>query len=769
MPPRCAATSVHAPLTLVLFLALSSCRTDRGAAPPRSAAPGPRNLLLLTLDTTRADRIGCYGGPAGITPHLDGLAARGARFESAIAPMALTRPSHATILTGRLPHHHGVWSNGPYRLDDSVPTLATRLGASGFSTAAVVSSFVLSRSFGLAQGFERFDDRTPETTEGGPEKNADEVVAQARAWSGELREPFCLWLHFFDPHDPYRPPEPYASRFAGRPYEGEIARMDAAIGEVLSLLEARGSLGSTLVVAAGDHGEGLGEHGEGTHGYYLYDSTVRVPLIVAGPGVAPGRVVPETVTLADLMPTLLEAFGQGPAPDGLDGASLWGGLTGGKYTEHPAVLETRTLQHQFGWAPQSGIRVERWKWILSPEPELYDLRNDPGETRNLAPKEPSRAAALEKERARLIGAVEEVKVSRLSPEDEERLASLGYIAAGPSTAGAAVDGPDPKRFAPILGDIERLLRLRSHGDPAELGPLADAILTRDAANLYARRVKGEVLVTQRRYREALAVLEPVAGVEETHPETFADLATAAAGVGRLDDSLRWLERATTPPWIHWPAVESLARFSRQHPEVLPPDRVLPRVRGLQPVSPREHISVARALGMLGATAEARSAFERALAIEPRATEARVGLAQMQLAQGRRDDALRTLAEVQPPTVESIFVTGNALASAGRRPEACAAFARARQMPAHNANLLFGLGQSLSACGDSAAAARALEAALRSDPQHAEALLALANLEDQRGATARARELYRRFLAGAPPRMTQQREAARARLAQLGSR
>jgi choline-sulfatase len=741
----------------------------RGEALDSAGDEGPPNLLLLTLDTTRADRLGCYGERSGTSPHLDALASRGALFQNAIAPLALTRPSHATIMTGVLPQRHGVWSNGPYRLDASHPTLAERLESAGFSTAAVVSSFVLTRSFGLGRGFQDFDDHIPEKPDRQPEKTAAEVVDSARGWlSGGLREPFFLWLHFFDPHAPYAPPEPWASRFAGHPYEGEIAAMDAAIGEALRLLEAEGRLARTLVVVVGDHGEGLGDHGEGSHGYYLYDSTVRVPLILAGPGVRPGRVVKEGVRLVDLMPTLLDALDIEPGARTADGISFWTKLEGDAFEERPAVLENRSQKHQFGWAIQSGLRFDGWKWIRSPEPELYDLRDDPGETRNLAGREPDRAAALERERIRLVGDERAAPADQLTPEENERLRSLGYVVTDgpPPTHGPEEEGPDPKHFRPILDDIETLLWLRPGAQAEERDALVDTILRADPQNRHALRMKGQMLLAHGKHAEALIVLERLATEEDTHPETFADLSAACAALGRTDDSLRWLLRATTPPWIHWPSVETLSRFARQHPERLKRDEVLARLRGLEPVSVRETVSLARAFALLSATPEAKRLFEQALAIEPGATEARVGLAQMQLAEGRRDVALRTLQQVRPPTVESLFVTGLAQFGSGPRAEACTTFARVREMDPHNANLLVSLGHHLAACGDAEAAAEAWTAVLQGEPKHADALLALAKLEDGRGASGRARELYQRFLAVAPPVLARQRRAAEKRLAQL---
>src|SRR5512139_1322212 len=275
---------------------------------------GRPNVLLITIDTLRADRLGCYGDRDAATPVLDALAARGVRFPDAVAHVPLTLPSHATILTGVTPLKHGVRDNAGFVLGSTLRTLAEQFRAGGYETAAFVSGFPVHHRFGLARGFETYDDRFPQG--GDParppyvERRADQTIAAVTAWlarrSAEDRRPFFIWLHLFDPHAPYDPPEPYRSRFSARPYDGEVAFADAQIGVLLGRLQQVGQRGQTLVLATSDHGEGLGEHGEPTHGLFIYDSTIRVPLILAGPGVPSGRVVASLARGIDLAPTLLD-------------------------------------------------------------------------------------------------------------------------------------------------------------------------------------------------------------------------------------------------------------------------------------------------------------------------------------------------------------------------------------------------------------------------------------------------------------------------------
>ena len=696
-----------------LALALAGCH---GPKPETAARSRPRNLLLLTLDTTRPDRLGCYGSPSGATPNLDALAARGARLEEAVAPVALTRPSHATLLTGLEPRQHGVWSNGPYRLEPAFTTIAERFSQRGFSTAAVVSSFVLGRSFGLDQGFARYDDTVAEAPGADPEKTADAAERSASTWigSGAAAPPFFLWVHFYDPHHPYVPPEPYSSRFRSDPYAGEVAFMDAAIGRLLHALAAKGLEAETLVVAVADHGEGLGEHGEPTHGYFLYDSTLRVPLILAGPGVPPGLVVPGGVTLADLAPTMLEALGLEP-DTGVAGRSFWSELPRGRVGARPALLENPAIHRQFGWAELAGLRADGWKWIAAPTPELYDLSADPGETRNLARAEPARAAQLGERLARMrAGAAAAGQARGLSPEQEERLAALGYVSSGTDDSDLG-DGPDPKSVAPVIPDLESLIDARRADRTPEIRSRADAILARDPTNRFALRARGDLLVSEGRYREAVALLSSLVSTGDTHPEVLDSLAKAHEGLGDSRAALSNYMKATTPPMVYWLAFESLARLALRHPGLLSREVLVARLAAARPESYRERLSVARAFLMLGELPAAEAGFRGALERKPSGAEALVGLGQTLLRLGRLDEAGRALGRVTPETSESAFVTGQLRLRQDDRPGACAAFAHAVALGPRNLNLLLGLARHLGDCGDGASAARLRKQASSATP------------------------------------------------------
>ncbi|OGD18656.1 MAG: hypothetical protein A2W03_08665 [Candidatus Aminicenantes bacterium RBG_16_63_16] len=431
-------------------------RTDVGAAAPK----GPLNVLLITLDTTRADRIGAYGYAKARTPAMDALAAEGVRFARAQSPVPLTLPAHATIMTGVYPTFHGLRNNGSYFLPPQAETLAEILKNRGYRTAAFVSSFILDSRFGLDQGFDVYSDRLD--TGGGmkdlqSERPAGEVFADFDAWlSTGGQPPFFCWLHFYDPHLPYAPPEPFKSDPALEPYDGEVANVDLNIGRMVERLRSLGLYDNTLIVLAGDHGEGFGEHGESGHGIFCYQETLAVPFLMRIPGKRPkAAVIDETVDLVDIMPTLLSAVGV-QAPAYLQGISLLPLISGKKSPQREFYFESLYAKEDLGGAPLTGLLTGGRKYIDLPRAECYDLRADPAEKLNLLSSEPSAADQLRrrlKEWQAKSSRQNIDTVRTMTAEERRRLESLGYAspAAGRPAGG---DLPDPKDL--IAGWIENL-------------------------------------------------------------------------------------------------------------------------------------------------------------------------------------------------------------------------------------------------------------------------------------------------------------------------
>lgn len=435
------------PPILALALLLGACGETEGTRP----AP---NLLLVTLDTVRADRIGAYGHAAARTPNLDRLAARGVRFERAYAQVPLTLPSHASLLTGLHPPEHGLHDNGRRALGPGPTTLAELFGERGFRTGAFVAAVALDRSFGLDRGFEHYDDEldlAPGSRSTALERSAAHVVDGALAWLRSADAPFFAWVHFYDPHAPYAPPS--AFREAGDLYDGEIAYVDAELGRLLEWLGAEQLVESTLVVVIADHGESLGEKGEKTHGSLIYEGTQRIPLIVSWPGaLEEGTTTTDLVQQVDLLPTVLELCGW-RAPDSVSGRSFAPVLRGEELPAGTVYLESDYCALNFGWSPLRGIVHERWKLIQAPTRELYDLVQDPGEEHNLAAEHPETVSALEKRlveaRARLRR--DEGDAREVAADLTRALGKLGYTQGfGRGVVGEAGVGINPVERIEVL-------------------------------------------------------------------------------------------------------------------------------------------------------------------------------------------------------------------------------------------------------------------------------------------------------------------------------
>jgi arylsulfatase A-like enzyme len=368
------------------------------SGPPEVRREPGLNVLLVTIDTLRADALGAYGHPQAATPWIDRLAEAGVRFEHAYAHNVVTLPSHANILSGRYPLEHGLRDNSGFRFPRELETLATLLEARGYRTGAFISAFPLDSQFGLARGFEVYEDSFVNVDTKPDflvqERRGEETVALARRWLEAPAEgPFFCWVHVFEPHFPYEPPPDIAARFPAQPYLGEVAASDAALGPLLEQVIEAGPQGRTLVVLTSDHGEALGEHGERTHGLFAYEGTIRIPLILFAPRLLRPGVVVEPVRHVDLLPTILDALGAS-VPEGLPGRSLLPLAAGAPGPTSPIYFESLSANLNRGWAPLHGVLRDRLKLIDLPIPELYDLASDPGESRNLASSRPETVEAM---------------------------------------------------------------------------------------------------------------------------------------------------------------------------------------------------------------------------------------------------------------------------------------------------------------------------------------------------------------------------------------
>jgi arylsulfatase A-like enzyme/Flp pilus assembly protein TadD len=450
-----------------------------------SAAPAPNdppNVLLITIDTVRADHLGCYGYKSIETPHLDALAADGVRFANAYTPVPITLPAHSVMLTGTYPMRTGMHDFSGNRLNASQPTLATLLRAKGYGTGAVVGSAVLDSRFGLARGFEFYYDHFDFSRL--DEKNIDammrpggEVVDHALGWlNGNYRKPFFLWVHLYDAHHPYNPPPPFSQKYHSHLYDGGIAYVDSQVGRMVSALKAKRIYERTLIVVAGDHGEGLGEHSEKTHGFFIYDSTLHVPLIFKLPADSPKQkpVVDDAANLADILPTILDLAGANK-PAEIQGRSLAASMIGKPGTPAENYSETYLPRIHFNWSELRGIRFRQYHFIDAPNPELYDLSSDPRELKNLYATQRAVANELRKRLGTLIARLtpaageKTAESTGLDPALMERLKSLGYVAVSGGGDDVLSDRrlADPKDRIGVYELVSDALEDSQHGRYAE--------------------------------------------------------------------------------------------------------------------------------------------------------------------------------------------------------------------------------------------------------------------------------------------------------------
>ncbi|HWW85955.1 MAG TPA: sulfatase, partial [Vicinamibacterales bacterium] len=447
------------------------------------------NVLLVTIDTLRADHVGAYGSPKGLTPTVDEFAREGLRFERTYAHVPLTLPSHATIMTGKYPLHNGVRDNGTFRLAPRAATLASALESDGYRTAAFVGSFVLDARFGLDSGFDSYDDRMLGSgSELEPvERRAEQVLVPAYEWIAggspdHGRGKWFVWVHLYDPHEPYDPPEPYRSRYSAAPYEGEVAYADASLGAFLNRLRTAGALDHTLVVIASDHGESLGEHGERTHGLFAYDATLRVPLIFWAQGIIRPAVYPEMTRLVDVAPTILDLVGKATLA-GADGRSIRASVAGeSTFEDQGSYFEALNASFARNWAPLTGLVRGRRKLVDLPIPELFDLAADPGEQHNVYARQPDLAHDLERRLDAIAktGSAPGASQRSIDADAEARLRALGYVAgssSNPSRKYTVAD--DPKRLVQLNVALDEAVDLWSRGDArGAIDRLQEAIATR---------------------------------------------------------------------------------------------------------------------------------------------------------------------------------------------------------------------------------------------------------------------------------------------------
>jgi len=746
------------------------------AAACRRATPAPI-LLLVTVDTLRADHLGCYGDAQAATPVMDRLAREGARFTHASTVTPLTLPAHASILTGRYPAATGVRNNGMFVLPEREVTLAEALKGRGWDTAAFVGSFVLSSSFGLSQGFDVYDESF-DMRRSGPaadERRARSLNEAVFRRLGTLSgRPLFLWVHYFDPHAKYEPPPPFDARFASSPYDGEIASVDEAVGELMRRLGEAVPGRPLSVLLAADHGEGLGEHGEVTHGLFVYESTVHVPLILWSPGRIPaGAVVGENVSVVDFFDTALDLSGAAP-PEGAPprhGSSLLP-LIAGKAAPRkiPVTFESWLSRLEFGWSELQGVRSGPLKLIDAPRPELFDLDSDPAESRDTAAARPADLARLRGElaasiRAQAASAAGSAAAAQgVDEETQQRLRSLGYTAGaapvvtpgGPwnSPAGAAGGGaplPDPKDRLAIYE------RLKAAGDAMTQGPAGAAsairtleeVLREDPGSIAARWRYAEALLAAHRPAEILALLKPLPAEREEYYWVPWLAAKAQRELGHREEALALLREASRrSPFFDRRGVQEAALL-REMGRI---EESLAEARSRLAKFPGDSALLQLAADDcrdLGRTEEAIAFYRAVTASQPGQRAAAEALALLLSGSGRAAEAEPVLAALlrETPEEASAWRTqGFVLMNLNRLVPAVESLETAKRLAPRDAETLYYLVVCLSELGRLDEADSQASELLRAAPEASHSYRALGMVREKQGRTDEAAAAYRRAFA-----------------------
>ncbi|MGB5159829.1 MAG: sulfatase-like hydrolase/transferase [Thermoanaerobaculia bacterium] len=707
-------------------------RPNQDAKLLSSVAPTELNVILITVDTLRADRLGAYGSQRVATPHMDKLAAEGILFSNAASTVPFTLPAHSSIMTGTYPPFHGVRENVGYVLGSSLPTLAEKMAASGRSTAAFVSAFVLDSRWGIGRGFDtyfdEFDLKESESANlGSVQRDGTDTIAAAVRWlDTDPERPLFLWLHLYDPHDPYEPIEPYRSQYPDRPYEGEVAYTDFLIGEFRSALAERNLLDTSLLILTGDHGEGLGQHREGFHGFFVYDSTVHVPLIVRLPDSAmAGRTVDQPVSHVDLLPTILEAAGQS-IPARVQGRSLAPLIVGSDQKDEPdraVYSESMYPLLHYGWAPLRSLRKGQYKFIDSPQPELYDLMADPLEQNNILLDERRTSRELKDQLDLMVEQLKSDEPATAEPADldEEtllQLRALGYVA---GSGGIDVDEEnawdrtDPKDRIGLHQLVMAAQSDFAKDDLQQASQKLEEVLATDPSVVDAHQMLGSIAIKEERYEEAVGHFKGALVARDDHITSIRGLAHAYRMLGREEEALLGfqqllsLEPGDTMATLG--TAEILVDLDRRADAI----EILQETTGRPEPAPVLLNQLGELLTLEGRKTEAIAAFDGAIALKPDLMRAKFNLAVLLEEQGESERAVTHYEEVID------------------------------QAPDHF-QAQFNLGRLYGAMGDSARQQEMWEAAIASNPDFARGYFFLAKLlMDQGGDLARAEELTRQGL------------------------
>ena len=628
-------------------------------AAPAKQAP---NVLLITIDTLRADHLGCYGYQQIRTPNIDRLAVEGVRFERAYSPVPITLPAHAAIFTGSYPMRTGMHDFSGNRLPSDQPTLASLLRGQGYATAGIVGSAVLDSRFGLNRGFDfhydHFDfSRLDETNLDAMERPGNVVVDQGLAWlSRERARRFFLWIHLYDPHYPYRPPPPYNEQYQAQPYDGEIAFADAQVGRLLRFLKEKHLYDNTFVILAGDHGEGLGEHGEKTHGFFIYNSTLRVPLIFKLPAgqVVRNKVISHAVSLIDLLPTVLQVVGV-PIPSAVQGKGLLPLVLGqGSASSEGLYAETYLPRIHFNWSELRSILVGPFHFIDAAKPELYDLSKDPRELRNLFSQQSAPANRLRSQLAQLVKKYSpvsgrgEAESTSLDPVLMERLKSLGYVAvsAGGSSTISYRNLPDPKDRIQMYELVSEAISDSQHGRYAASTAKLRATFRIEKDSLPVHYLLALNYYRQGDFGSAIQEFQDLLRMRPDYALAVYDLGLAYGKAGDWEQAIVWLKRALELDSTNFSAAFNLGAAYLQKGRVQESLAAFQKSVTIDPDYAPGYAALGELLLYQGQVDQALAALRKAVSLAPDNSKGRLSLAKALEAKGLHQEAQEELRKAQ---------------------------------------------------------------------------------------------------------------------------
>lgn len=716
-PTMAARLAIRAAFAICIALVLgviSGCEGDKDGKSKLAGKASGYNVLFVTLDTTRADHIGCYGYKGAETPTLDAVAARGVLFENAFSNVPLTLPAHVSMLTGRYPREHGLRDNGLNALSEKFPTLATLFKQHGYSTGAFVASFVLDKRFGLQRGFDTYNDDMGEVSyETQPlewQIEGNTITDRALSWLNSVKgKPFFGWVHYYDAHDPHMAPAGFAKE-GRKPYDSELAYIDAQIKRLTDWLAANGLSERTLIVVAGDHGESFGEHGEFGHTTFLFETNLHIPLIFTAPKLIPsGKRVGALVGQVDVFPTTLELFGW-EAPPKLNSRSLVAALGGESMDDEEVYSESLYALLAFNWSEQRSLTTRDWKYISSAKPQLYDRKNDPQEMNNLISEKAAVALRLEKAlRKQYDGVIPgKAEAAKMDEKSRQKMQSLGYAGGNSNaleveqfrTEGLADPRDNMQLLTQFQEAMEMLKRAKKPDEIREVLPRLEHIVEQSPNSAYFRKTAGGAYLQVNDYERALEHLQKAQKMNSTDASTFADAARALRGLGKMEEAEKHFKLAFA----------------------------------LQDSNAAAHSQYGDMLASLNRLDEAEAEFRKAISVFPTFASAHVGLGNILRRKGRLAEAVQAVQEakrLKGDLATADVEMGVILTKQERMDDALREFREGARKSPENGDAWLNLGQALIVKKDFHGAEEALRKAMEISGFEADASFALAVVMKER--------------------------------------